>query len=217
MDSTLLIPLMTPAILDGRKTQTRYIVKDATLHGFDLAVMLGECSPLDAKHPNDQSYFSLFFPYGNIGDRLFVPEPWRIAGVSGWSMDATQPCMGWIDYQGGGDKEVTAPNFDALQALLPDDWDWDFPEIDYFPAETMPEWMARIWLEITNIRVERLQDISEADAEAEGVPCTELGLSDGLCKAQFADLWESINGADSWAANPWVWVVSFRVVQGGDL
>ena len=105
----------------------------------------------------------------------------------------------------------------------------------------MPREASRILLEITDIRVERLNDISEADAKAEGASCTlwfepagkpddeSRNLSktainpihplhcqpDGISyRNGFATLWESINGTDSWAANPWVWVVEFKVVQG---
>lgn len=158
-----------------------------------------------------------------IGDHLYIQQPWRFAGVSGWSMDASESCTGWIDYEFGADKEITAPNFDAVQALLPDDWDWDFPDIDYFPAESMPDWMAPIWLEITNIRIEKLQWISEADAIAEGAvalacdharrTCNEVGCCGPTAYGDYQYLWVNIHGADSWSANPWVWVISFKVLE----
>lgn len=84
------------------------------------------------------------------------------------------------------------------------------------PAIHMPRWASRITLEITSVRVERLQDISEADALAEGVTddgslVTDLAGNDrGGAFSAFATLWEVINGADSWDDNPWVWVVEFR-------
>ena len=80
----------------------------------------------------------------------------------------------------------------------------------------MPRWASRITLEITSVRVERLQDISEADALAEGVTddgslVTDLAGNDrGGAFAAFATLWEVINGAGSWDDNPWVWAIEFR-------
>ena len=78
----------------------------------------------------------------------------------------------------------------------------------------------RILLEITDVRVEKLQDISEADAQAEGVKVDGNGhavrddvVNVGGARTAFAELWESINGPDSWAANPWVWVVAFRRIE----
>ena len=101
------------------------------------------------------------------------------------------------------------------------------------PSIHMPRWASRITLEVTGVRVERLQDISEADARAEGAqvvpfyPDDGFPLSDGWthvgddgkcvlytsARDSFRALWESINGADSWASNPWVWVVSFKRVS----
>jgi hypothetical protein len=79
--------------------------------------------------------------------------------------------------------------------------------------------LSRITLEITEVRVERLNDISEADALAEGIEVDENGhavragdIAWGGARTAFADLWESINGDNSWTANPWVWVVGFRRV-----
>ncbi len=92
------------------------------------------------------------------------------------------------------------------------------------PSIHMPRWASRLTLEITAVRVERLQDISEADAIAEGVERVGdrfkqyMPMFDGsaynpaLAKSSYSQLWESINGPGSWAANPWVWVVSFRRV-----
>jgi hypothetical protein len=83
----------------------------------------------------------------------------------------------------------------------------------------MPRWASRILLEIVSVRVERLQAIGEADARAEGVT-TEDRHTIGYCAGEFLppsirayrDLWESINGAGSWDANPWVWVIEFKRV-----
>ena len=82
------------------------------------------------------------------------------------------------------------------------------------PSIHMPRTACRIILEVLNVRVERVQDITGDDAVAEGVPCTKLGLTyeKNLCRAQFADLWNSINLSRGygWDTNPWVWVVEFK-------
>lgn len=80
----------------------------------------------------------------------------------------------------------------------------------------MPRWASRITLEITGVRVERLQDISEADAQAEGCPEAIRGLAftDSAARDWYADIWESINGPGSWDANPRVWVIEFKVLEG---
>ncbi len=89
----------------------------------------------------------------------------------------------------------------------------------------MPRWASRILLEITNVRVERLNDISECDARAEGVPPAGSLLPDhpgtfltpkrdfAMAKVAFQRLWESIYGEESWNANPWVWVIEFKRIQ----
>jgi hypothetical protein len=80
----------------------------------------------------------------------------------------------------------------------------------------MPRWASRITLEITAVRVERLGDISEADAIAEGVS-NDMPIvwqsGDDTPRGMFGELWESINGPESWAANPWVWVIEFQKVE----
>ena len=90
------------------------------------------------------------------------------------------------------------------------------------PSIHMPRWASRITLEITGVRVERLQDISCHDALAEGIPRTRdgFGMPDGShfhCddpRQSYYSLWEAINGPGSVAANPWVWVVEFQRVKG---
>lgn len=76
----------------------------------------------------------------------------------------------------------------------------------------MPRWASRITLAVTEVRVERLQDISDADAFAEGIQqCANKGIgSDGTARGTYRALWNQINGAGAWSANPWVWVVEFR-------
>lgn len=93
------------------------------------------------------------------------------------------------------------------------------------PSIHMPRWASRILLEITNVRVERLNDISECDARDEGVSPAGSLLPDhpgtfltpkgdfAMAKVAFQRLWESIYGEESWSANPWVWVIEFERIQ----
>lgn len=93
--------------------------------------------------------------------------------------------------------------------------DYDFKALRLRPNIFLPKVAARIWLQVTDIRVERLQDISEQDAIAEGVE--KRSGSDSLTRFDYRhyyyDLWDKINGPESWQANPWVWVVSFKVLS----
>ena len=124
-------------------------------------------------------------PNGQPGDRLWVRETFaegihQMADANHWA--------------------YAADRF-GTQQRLSDRWK---------PSIHMPRAASRITLEINSVRVERLQDISEADAMAEGVNAGKyLGLERANARA-FSELWESINGPDSWAANPWVWVIEFR-------
>lgn len=141
-------------------------------------------------------------PYGQSGDLLWVRETFQYESRTEeyeWDIKkcrivyrATEPNAGpWVD---ADDKIREA----------------------WRPSIHMPRWASRITLLIEDVRVERLQEISETDAMTEGVPFTELPQGqdkpDPLHRAQFADLWESIHGPDSWAANPWVWRIQFRPI-----
>lgn len=101
------------------------------------------------------------------------------------------------------------PERPALDVVSPDtgnQFGWR-----YKVARFLPRWASRLTLEITDVRVERLQDISEEDAECEGVtPATPQEQTGARHKPAFRHLWEEINGVDSWVANPWVWVVEFQ-------
>lgn len=111
------------------------------------------------------------------------------------------------------------PKTDAVSPSTENKWGWRFKV-----ARFLPKWASRITLEIVSIRVERLQDISEADALAEGIFFDEpMGgfVSDAegrsfhgaSAKRAYENLWYGINGADSWGENPWVWVIEFRSIE----
>ena len=174
---------MVRAILAGNKTQTRRIMKPRRDRYVGCELALNEL----AGEVNAGDYTNA--PMAP-GDRLWVREAHYIIG----------------EY-----REVF---FCATQdSNHSPTLSWPGP---WRPSIHMPRWASRITLEVTGVRAERLQEISYEDARAEGA---EFWRNDGTltelppCSAhryEFEDLWTSINGADSWNANPWVWVVSFR-------
>ncbi len=203
---------MVRAILEGLKTQTRRIVKPQPV-GKDLRAALdgkwlekpfaGLALPMIEDLPIE-------CPYGQPGDRLWVRE-------SGWERPERTAKM----MREGAD---TWPRF----AYAADGWNdqdrADFKAWGFKPRPSihMPRWASRILLEITGVRVERLQDISDDDCLAEGIAqvvrerlpglqqCGEYDAIDVDPAVEYQALWETINGPGSWADNPWAWVIEFR-------
>lgn len=102
-----------------------------------------------------------------------------------------------------------------VDAALVEKWksDPNYPQVKWVPSIHMPKKFCRLWLELTEVRVERLQECSEADAIAEGVkPCGHSSFHVDEHTCSYKKLWESINGDGSWAKNPWVWVLTFKRV-----
>lgn len=221
---------MVRASLADRKTHTRRVVQPQ----LDLGLYLDwqEMPPLNGKtrfrrvgadYPDTEKDDGIVCPYGQPGDRLWVREAWRSAEsldhLSGSAM--AEACLEagyqrpWapIEYVADGERVNWKHTGTPLHAGPPKPG-------RYRHGRFMPRWASRITLEVTGIRVERLQDISEADAIAEGL----LPDRDGWRGAEdlpwfaspvaaYRSLWESINGAGSWDANPWVWVVEFRRIE----
>ena len=181
---------MVRAILDGRKTVTRRIVKARDLEWMDVHQGLRE--PDNAER----------CPYGQPGgDRLYVRETWAAPHAYDHLPPRLIPQDARIHYAATEDRG----------GLL------------WRPSIHMPRWASRILLEVTGVRVERLNDISKADAIAEGAPpshpsidrvSAEYGHAD-FSRSWYAQLWDQINGAGSWDANPWVWVIEFKRLEGG--
>ena len=208
---------MVRAILEGRKTQTRRVVKPQPDHpAFSRRKMLAlDDEGIDLYlHGGPLLPRAIRCPYGRDGNRLWVRES--------WSPDP--PCdgpWGYISWAGCRDGKIAGvPERFRHPAFCNYAADWLHGPITWTPSIHMPRWASRINLRITGVRVERLQDISADDAKAEGISefiggwwCEHddtpqiAGMTpqDGYRK-----IWERINGADSWAANPWVWVVSFE-------
>ncbi|HEJ9640096.1 TPA: hypothetical protein SMN38_002503 [Proteus mirabilis] len=191
---------MVKAILDGRKTQTRRVMNNqpCTLSGETISVQQDDFNFRWAGdlHNDTSGWFPC--PLGKIGDRLWVRETWRKFDFSDECGCSEYPC---------GCPENGAIMYRATQ---------DDGESKWRPSIHMPRRYSRITLEITNVRVERLNDISNDDAKSEGcwygrgggVPDKALTPSD-----QFPTLWEEIYGDGSWLNNPWVWVIEFRKIE----
>lgn len=214
---------MVLAILDGRKTQTRRIMAPQPADDIERCIFpnpeaIGWKSSLRHKHGSTTAHFC---HYGEPGDRIWVRETFQgplfdYDLMDSYCKDPTpfekpEFCV----YKADG---VPAPEFYDADDELHCCWR---------PSIHMPRWASRILLEITNVRVERLNAISEEDATAEGVPPAGSLLPDypgtfltpkgdfATAKVAFQRLWESIYGEESWKANGWVWVISFKRVEGG--
>lgn len=201
---------MVRAILDDRKTQTRRVVQlphQNPLGAWEPTgiggpnggrTVAGNTIPEQGAIWHTRTGECIACPYGAPGGRLWVRE-------NGWE----RPALSARDLRDGAD---TWPPYEYDAEPL---MSWEDGELKRLgwrrrPSIHMPRWASRITLEIESVRVERLQDISEADAEAEGVR-NSLHLQGGrFARDNFAHLWWTINGDGSWEANPWVWVVSFR-------
>jgi hypothetical protein len=186
---------MVQAVLAGTKTQTRRRVKPQPPNltggksGFSAFTPAGSVS-LRGRNGDEIGECFVRAKYGLDGDRLWVKETFAACRHG----ERHPEC---IEYRADNRSESG---------------------LRWTPSIYMPRWASRITLEITEVRVQRLQEISEADAIAEGV------LKTGGCanlqphhfrpaRDLFRELWDSINGAGSWSSNPWVWAISFRRLE----
>lgn len=201
---------MVRAILDGRKTQTRRIMKlQPEILGSGLRYIT------ESRKQNEVGkYFwcisdalgmrarSAVFacPFGDVGDRIWVRETYR---VHSRATDVATLVYRASVRNSWTEQTHRVPVAVCNKPATPEKWT---------PSIHMPRWASRILLEIIDVRVERLNSITESDAEAEGV--TDTGFGDLLVDG-FRYLWKSIYGDDSWQANPWVWVIEFKRVEGG--
>ena len=184
---------MVRAILDGRKTQMRRIMNDQPPNGWggvsEVLALAGHC------------------PTGAVGDRLWVRE--TFATLTPGSYEPENPREGYTQV-----IRYTASDRLANSHR-------DVRGFNWRPSTQMPRWASRITLEITGVRVERLQAISEDDAKAEGTYFSdgkpnEMGMATQVvvnAEEEFAHVWTSIYGADNWKANPWLWVIDFKVIE----
>ncbi len=228
---------MVQAILAGRKTQTRRVVKDFMLQ--------------ENEDPEIEEFLKvtvLKSPYGTFGDLLWVRETTK---VGTWNHEDHKVAFDykaspelvktpWCNYEDIQKFEDLAEKlYDQLDTLgfLPlvnektetFNYKWEAGKSPFYwtPSIFMPKEATRIWLENTNVKIERLKDITEQDAIAEGVEPVEGGFKNYLqkprmlqglknwptAKQSFMSLWESINGVGSSDLNPWVWVISYKRIE----
>lgn len=209
------------AILQGRKTQLRRAVKpppskDHTFQGWVLDSTsgndIGKAAWAVGDGPLMQDVVRVRCPFGQVGDRLWVRETFAIAPRTAYASS-------------DGVQQTLRPDdpYDHDAAIYREGWTRSKAGIKWRPSIHMPRWASRILLEVASIKVQRLHDISDADAKAEGVfwsdgAPNEYGLPTQLvvdARDEFRRLWPPSNG--SWDDNPWVWVVEFkRVYERGD-
>ncbi|HBO4832921.1 TPA: hypothetical protein L4V12_004646 [Pseudomonas aeruginosa] len=208
---------MVRAILDGRKTVTRRVMKPQPMpsksggHHWPCKVHQSMLHVERELQNGDGCWCGLAeaaCPYGQPGDRLWVREAWaadaQVDAIAPSDLSQGEP----IWYPADLSVRQTGCSMISKGRVR--------------PSIHMPRWASRILLEITAVRVERLQDISEEQALAEGVrgepcdharqACADIGCWGDTAKGAFGFLWESLNGEGSWAANPWVWVIEFKRV-----
>lgn len=204
---------MVRAILDGRKTQTRRLVK--AWQGSGVEITKSKSKSFWDVTDKGIIFDNIKCPLGKVGDQLWVRETWQSVHFS-FDMES-----GYADDWYESEQILKGPDYFYSTCYAADpNWTSDIEDrgFSWRPSIHMPRWASRITLEITDIRVERLQDISEADALAEGVRTEADAAADGATwydrpRRQFRFLWQSINGHESWEENPWVWVIEFKRVQ----
>lgn len=201
------------AILAGHKWQTRRVVKPtqstpkvAPLH-MEPWIIGDEWQTDDAglpcwagfhpDYPGEAKWFSC--PYGAAGDRLWVRETWALVPATAYRASPVQ--------------QTICPTDSHDAAIYKAGWSLSAPTRWRSPIH-MPRWAARILLTVTGVRVERLQAISEADAEAEGIDVMPSAPAALNHRTSYARRWDAINGKCApWSSDPWVWVLSFEVVR----
>ena len=206
---------MVQAIIEGRKTMTRRVLKsqqteDYQLLGYDEDGSMGKGKVGYCSFESDADILNIKCPYGKVGDVLLVRETFTM--------------VSWAE---GTTARKVHTHYKADNDLI--------GEHKWKPSLFMPKAACRIFLKITDIRVERLQDINRADAINEGIISwvDERMKSKPIRYASYCDfdnptdpatytscpinsfetLWQSINGKESWEANPWVWVISFKRIE----
>lgn len=220
---------MVQAILAGRKTQTRRIIKsnhESGMFAVGRSIQTGQITEITSvdwdECPGDVT--NDIRPRWKVGDWLWVRESYQIQS---WCLEDGEMTVRFATgdtlrcyYPGAGEDDTWIGNqIDRLVSGKyfkedPDNEEYYIPtgkKQPFKPSIHMPKDAARIWLEVTDIKVERVQDISEEDAKNEGVEA--LGLYPGYdisARGKFEGLWNMINGNESWDENPWVWVVSFK-------
>jgi hypothetical protein len=221
---------MIRALLDDSKAQTRRVVgldslKPSETSGYDWT-WRGQ-APLRSiaqqrRHPQGcwqdatSARFLELCPNGVPGDRLWVKETHALTGGSTPQEVRDADAADGVVYRVDNVAALfTGRERDGRAVLAPT----TFGDVvaRWRPSIFMPRWASRITLEVTDVRCERLQSITLADAKAEGVQADPVGIGDVLrmrsARDNYGEVWDSINGDGAWALNPWVWAITFKKVQ----
>lgn len=195
---------MVRAILVSRKTQTRRVAK---VHDAHIPGMISPNGSNCARSPEEHTAYC---PYGQPGDRLWVREtfmPWRRSSVE------YPDEFDVLDREGRNGLTLNQWIAEYGQSQVEVAYRADGDDEGWMPAIHMPRWASRVTLEVTGVRIERVQKISEYDAECEGVTPQQ---DSGRYKGTYQLLWDKINAKRGfgWDANPWVWVIEFQ--RSGD-
>lgn len=210
---------MVRALLEGRKTQTRRLIKwqgpKGYPHSFEHAIVDNPAGVqrllVPFKHPDEadlpwgENGYHRHYGPADPGDRIWVKETWSHSGTAVWSISQARMAVGngRVIYRADNDSE--------------------FPYAKYWPSIFLPKEFSRLTLHVTGVKIERLQSISEDDAVAEGISVDRGGFKDrplycveGLPSRSSAvdayeQLWRQINGGGSWDKNPWVVAITFEV------
>ena len=193
---------MVRAILDGKKTQTRRVITQrlddrplvkAVWQGREPGKALLR---FGSRPITDE--MNVPCPYGQPGDLLYLRETW----ATHRGFDGMKPSE--LAYDGGGRPTVNY-RADPLDGHLSSRGKWR-------PSIHMPKAFARIWLRVTEVRVERVQEISDEDSHAEGITDAEPNFLwiKGRARNRFRTLWDSTNAKHPWESRPWVWALTFE-------
>lgn len=217
--SIIFSPAMAQAVSDGRKTQTRRIIIPKPVqraHGFpmgddDWAFAIGGGCFRVTNHPHDNPDILRIAKY-QPGDVCYVRESIYV-DYNDFDYSNPPKDMDMLYYRGDGECCEQIPECCCAEVGKP----------RWRPSIHMPKWAARSFIEIVSVRCERVQDISESDAKAEGVGLAMFSsdvpgrvaplLSSECYRAGFAILWGQINGRGAWNRNDWVWVYEFKKVH----
>lgn len=204
---------MVRALLDGKKTQTRRIVAPQPIKDGECWHYKGSCWGGD-RIPLGPSFHSpLDYCKYQVGDLLWVRESIAYQWPASCDDGLVYPDNEGMDVHEFG-RPIRKEECDVIYRATDDGesvWTGDDGEPcspRWRPSIHMPRWASRLTLEVTKVRAERLQDINEDDAVAEGIERLQGGAT-----VAYRNLWETINGPSSWAADPWVWALTFVVHQ----
>jgi hypothetical protein len=217
---------MILALLAGKKFQTRRIVKPqpiieagASIDGqpaWTWTIPRTESYSFWAVSKSSPKTITKYCPYGQPGDRLWVKET-LIRKTSAYQPGGGIAYAANGHYVMGGPTSIdTGEHPSGFRHIQGGRWTWKRPTLS---SMYMPRWASRLTLEITDVRVERVQDITEADATAEGFSGNDnvgTGIGYSSNREAFAHKWDAINGKTApWESNPWVWAITFRVLPIG--